>query len=57
MDLGEVILLAGGYDSQVAINEVEIYSPLGGCQHKVFFKIYLTKLKNQLKFSLLYALS
>ncbi len=44
MDLGEVILLAGGYDSKVAINEVEIYSPLGGCQHKVF-KFILLNLK------------
>jgi hypothetical protein len=31
---GEVIVIPGGF-TNTSIAEVEVYSPLGGCQHKV----------------------
>ncbi len=33
----EVIVIPGGF-TDVSISEVEVYSPIGGCQHKVIFR-------------------
>ncbi len=35
---GEVIVIPGGF-TDTSTAEVEVYSPLGGCQHKVTYKI------------------